>query len=130
MRYIFIVAAAFLFSSCASVPGERVDELADKLIMISRKAESEVRYADNALSAEELKAYVAEENPELAAYFQGYALDFQIQGQHVVALLCDVNSRFTIAEDSACTTQIDRKFYTRNEPCGFTLSAADICTHQ
>lgn len=142
-RYIYEIAATFIISlmigSCAYLPAsdhgigpsaEKVDEIAGKVTLISLKVENKVRSGENLLSSEELKSVLANSNRTLFSYFEGLALEFQIQGKHAAVLVCNKDHNYMIVEDSACTKEIDRKRGAEDVPCSFSLKLSEICMHQ
>ena len=130
---VFVTACASLPSwgiGRASIDSERVDEIVGKLILVSLKAENKIRRTGQGLTSETLKADLVKSNPVLLRYFDDLSLEFEVQGRHVIALVCDKAKTYAVAEDSACTAAVDRKDATGKKPCAFTLQSARICTHQ
>jgi hypothetical protein len=113
-----------------NLSAEKTDEIAAKLMLVATKAESKVRYGDQTFSPEELKRSLAAGNKQLLSYFDGLSLEFHIEGKHVVALICNGRGQFMIAEDSACTAEVDRKDHTHSFPCSFSLNLSEICANK
>ena len=129
-----LITGTLLFYGCIpfkpSLDSERVDEIAGKLILLSSKAESLVRYSNKEYTRTALSSEIANKNLSLMAYFDKLHLDYNIKGKHVSVLVCDKEKTFMIAEDSNCTAKIDRKASTEKLPCTFMIDMDTICVYQ
>ncbi|MGD9637532.1 MAG: hypothetical protein AB7U85_00560 [Alphaproteobacteria bacterium] len=131
---IIIISLFVVSCSCASafkgINSEKVDEISGKLILVSKIADGELRYSDNTYSSDELKDVVSRKNKLLYNYFNDFYLGFNIEGKLSSVIVCDKERKYMIAEDSNCTSKLDKKDSTQSLPCSFTLNLNEICAYK
>ncbi len=135
-KFIYIALAVCVIMGCKYIINEHpsADDMYVKsaaLKKLSAAVESAVQYKDAPpqLENEQLLKFATEHNPKLLDGFSPYTLKAININQHSIVLMCDVEGKHALIEDSGCTGEIDAQHWQSAglPPCEFTLQLEAIC---
>jgi hypothetical protein len=142
MKKHIIVSIALLsifISGCARTPTlelataasvqvpERHRELARQLVLITSKADGELRYGKGFQNDSEISPFLQRKFRRSYSQFTDSDLKFHIDDGHVIGLVCDKVEGYGIAEDLPCTPDADITYAGTDAECRFTLHSKDKC---
>jgi hypothetical protein len=131
LALLLVAACSYASIMARDLSVERINEISYRLKLVSEKADSELRYTDAEKISEEAIFSLIQKDRSIYDPFKDLYLAFSIQGNHVVALVCDNARHNMIAEDSHCTDEVDKTMATHGKlPCSFTLNLMQLCVHK
>lgn len=130
-KYLLLIL--LVVSGCAQVFAEQYDDermynLASQLKDLAQELDGYVKFSDDQQVSRESLLQRSGSLNIVSNPFSGYQVLVDLQGNHVVLMLCDKD--ISLMEDAGCNAEFDKIYWKRpqSDSCKITLQAAQVCS--
>lgn len=127
-----ILLILLVISGCTQVFAKQYDDekmydLASRFKDLTQKVDGYIKFSDDQQKSKERLIERSGALNSVNSYFSDYELIVDVQGDHVVLMLCDDD--IALIEDAGCNAKVDKTYWQRPtaNSCQISLKASQVC---